>query len=160
MGLLEDIIKGMTQGQGSTQGDVFNQGGQQNAPIGQSSDDISIEDLERQMGIGNKNQGSGYQQQYPQQYPQQQQGGYPQQQGGYPQQYPQQQQGGYPQQQTGGSGIPGLDDYLPTTQNDNLPTQQQQLPGCSGGSAPGCSGGLWKMLGIGALLAFLFRRKN
>ena len=53
-----------------------------------------------------------------------------------------------------------MEDYLPTNQPNTLPQGQQQLPGCSGGSLPGCSGNLWKMLGIGALLAFLFRRKN
>ena len=80
MGLLEDIIKGMTQGQGQQ---MPQQPGQQypqqgSAP-GQPSGDISIQDLEREMGIGTGGNGNNYQQQYPQQtgYPQQQQ--YPQQ---------------------------------------------------------------------------------
>lgn len=204
MGLLEEIIKGMAQGQGGmgNELDPNQQQQQQQYPqqqgypqqSGQPSGNISIEDLEREMGVGKKS-GNSYQQtqqqQYPQQqqqgypqqtqYPQQQQQGYPQQtqypqqqQQGYPQQtqYPQQQQQGYPQQtqypqqqQTGGSVIPGVDDYLPTEQGNTLPTgqQQQQLPGCSGGGSngmPGCSGGIWKVLGLGALLAFLFRRKS
>ena len=174
MGLLEDIIKGATQGGGL--GDILNQGNQQQQQqypqqgnnSGQPTGDISIKDLEREMGIGTQtSSGTTPQQQYPQQqYPQQQypQQQYPQQQ--YPQQqYPQQQypQQQYPQQQypqqTGGSVIPGVDDYLPTGQNQTLPTgqQQQQLPGCS---MPGCSGNLWKMLGLGALIAFLFRKKS
>ena len=84
MGLLEDIIKGMTQGQGQQQGQQP-QYPQQGNTTGQPSGDISIEDLERQMGIGTGRRttttggyaqgGQPYQQQYPQQYPQQQ---YPQ----------------------------------------------------------------------------------
>ena len=176
MGLLEEIIKGMTQGQGGLGNELDpNQQQQQQYPqqqgypqqSGQPSGDISIQDLEREMGVGKKS-GNNYQQtqqqQYQQGYPQQTQ--YPQQQQqGYPPQtpYPQQQQQQYPQQ-TGGSVIPGVDDYLPTEQGNTLPTgqQQQQLPGCSGGGGnmPGCSGGIWKVLGLGALLAFLFRRKS
>jgi len=90
---LEDIIKGMTQGQGQQMPQQPGQQyPQQGSTPGQPSGDISIQDLEREMGIGTGGSGNTYQQQYPQQT-------------GYPQ-----------QQQPSGSGIPGMEDYLPTNQ--------------------------------------------
>ena len=159
MGLLESIIRSAQQGGngGGGLGDILEQlgrGGQSstgntldeiqrqstNAPAGS---DISIDDLERQMGIGRGNQ--PYQQQpYQQPYqPQQQQPYQPQQQQPYqPQQpYEPQQQQPYPQ---------------PYPQETQVPQQQQQQGG--GGLFGGGLKSILKVIGIGALAAFVLKR--
>ncbi|MBP3739332.1 MAG: hypothetical protein J6I72_09840 [Muribaculaceae bacterium] len=156
MGLLESIIRSAQQGGGGL-GDILGQLGQDGRsttgstmeeiqrrmnPQGDNtspSGDISIEDLERQMGIGTGRRttttggyaqgGQPYQQQYPQQYPQQQ--------------YPQQQ---YPQE----------------TPTIPMPQQNQEVEQPSGGG--GLFGGglmsILKVIGMGALAAFVLKKFN
>lgn len=158
MGLLESIIRSAQQGGGGGLGDILGQLGRQGQSstgntldeiqrrMGQSGSngsapagDISIEDLERQMGIGRKGSGTGgyTQSQQPYKpYPQQQQ--YPQQPyqpDPYPQQYPQ--------------------------ETSTIPVPEQEEQQSSGGGLFG--GGLMsilKVIGMGALAAYVLRKFN
>ena len=143
MGLLESIIRSAQEGGGGGLGDVLEQlgrGGQSstgetldeiqrrmgqqttgNAPAGSN---ISVRDLEEQLGIGRNSSPSGYQQQsYPQQQP------YPQQQS-YPQQQP------YPEEA------------------EQQPQQQQKSGGLFGGGLTS----ILKVIGIGALAAYVLKK--
>ena len=151
MGLLERINRSAQQGGGGL-GDILGQLGKSGESttgstmeeiqrrMGQQSEssspsgDISIEDLERQMGIGTgrrRNTGGYTQNQpYQQQYPQQQ----------YPQQYPQQ----------------------PEPQPIPMPQQEQQVeqPTSGGGLFGGGLSSILKVIGMGALAAIVLKKFN
>ena len=158
MGLLEDLIRGAQQGGGGGLGDILGRMGQGGQPTnsgsvleeinrrmgGESSQpaatnapagsDISVEDLERQLGIGRKgSSGSNYQPQQPQQ-PQQ-----------YPQQYPQQQ---YPQQ-------PQYPQQYP---QETQPMPQETAPSAGNQSSGGGLMSILKIIGIGAIAAMVLKK--
>lgn len=147
--VLEELGRGGQSSTGSTLDEIQRRMGNEqqpqsnNVPVG---GDISIEDLERQMGVGRGGNNSGYtQQQYPQQYPQQTQ----QQQ--YPQQYPQQQQ--YPQYP---------EEYQPqypqVSQEEQQPQQQTTQQQSGGGLFGGGLMSILKVIGMGALALWAMKK--
>ena len=153
-GILESIIEGMAPGGGLGGGlgsvlEGLNRSGQQTNTgsvinditrhaqrqggytTSQAPEDMSIEEMERQLGVGRK---SSQRQSYPQQETHTQQETYQQ---------------NYPQQ----TGIPGLDGYLPG-QETQQPTAQKQGGGLLGGGLSS----IIKVIGFGALAAFVLKK--
>ncbi len=132
--VLEEIRRRMGGGDAPSASSPAPTGGT-SAPAGS---DISVEDLERQMGIGRNR---GYQQQPyqpQQQYPQQQPQQYPQQQ--YPQQQPQQ----YPQQQP----------YQPPQPQPSPEPEQPAQQQSSGGGLMS----ILKIIGLGAIAMMVLKK--
>lgn len=161
MGLLDDLIRNAQQSGGGGLGDILGRMGQSGGPSASGSvleeiqrrmgggspqqpttgggtttapqaNDISIDDLERQMGIGRGNRGSNYQQQpyQPQQYPQQQ---------------PYQPQQQYPQQEY-------QQPYQPS--EPSQPTQETTAPKSSGGGLMS----ILKIIGMGAIAMMIMKK--
>lgn len=162
MGLLDDLIRNAQQSGGGGLGDILGRMGQSGGPSASGSvleeiqrrmgggspqqpttgggtttapqaNDISIDDLERQMGIGRGNRGSNYQQQPYQ--PQQQ----------YPQQQPYQPQQQYPQQEY-------QQPYQPS--EPSQPTQETTAPKSSGGGLMS----ILKIIGMGAIAMMIMKK--
>ncbi len=132
--VLEEIRRRMGGGDAPSASSPAPTGGT-SAPAGS---DISVEDLERQMGIGRNR---GQQQQPQQQYPQQQ---FPQQQ--FPQQQPQQQPQQYPQQQP-------YQPPQPQPQPSRDPEQPAQQQSSGGGLMS-----ILKIIGLGAIAMMVLKK--